>query len=168
MWFRFPKDVTQISVQQQLFVPEIEDAEGHGLFRAPDHFAAIILDQPGFSVPGELPKDAPEDLPKSLDLEVSNEVAALAGQLRQKDFEIANLSAKISELSMERDALSLELRETKIELANLIADNEEGKKKPSPTHEGVKEVDDKKLPPTELEKKPGTGFADSASSREKK
>lgn len=130
MWFRFPEGVTQISVSQQLFVTEIVDSEGRGLFRAPDHFAAIILDQPGFSVPAELPKDAPEDLPKTLDPEISNEVAALAGQLRQRDFEIDNLKASLAEASMERDSLRVELREIKTELDNLKVESEEKKVEP--------------------------------------
>jgi regulator of replication initiation timing len=155
MWFCFPAGVTQINVQQQLFVEEIKDKDGRSLFRAPDHFAAIILDQPGFSVPAELPKNAPEDLPKSLDPEISNEVASLAGQLRQKDFELDNLQASLSEVSMERDSLRVELREVKTELENLKAEGEEKENKSG----AVLDSDEKKKP----------GFADSvASARDKR
>lgn len=175
MWFRFPKNVSQISVQQQLFVPEVRDDEGYDLFRAPDHFAAIILDQPGFAVPEIIPPGAPEDLPKILGPEVSNEVAALAAQLRQKDFEIDNLRASLTETSMERDTLRVELSEVKTELANHLAEGEEneeseekGKKKSEPTHEGVRDASDKKTPPTEPEPRSSAGFHSTAPSRDKR
>lgn len=66
MWFRFPEGTTQISIEQQIFTAESKDADGNEYFRAPDHFAPIILGLGGFTRVSEdqLPKGAPPDLPK--------------------------------------------------------------------------------------------------------
>jgi len=67
MWFKFPEGTTQISIEQQIFTAESEDKDGNAYFRAPDHFAPIILGLGGFTraTEDQLPKDAPADLPKS-------------------------------------------------------------------------------------------------------
>ena len=49
MWFSFPQGTTALSCNQQQFVPE-HTADGVNYFRAPSHFAPIILDLPGFKI----------------------------------------------------------------------------------------------------------------------
>jgi len=67
MWFKFPEGTTQISIEQQIFTAESEDKDGNAYFRAPDHFAPIILGLGGFTraMEDQLPKGAPPDLPKA-------------------------------------------------------------------------------------------------------
>ena len=110
MWFRYPKGTTRISVERQEFGIDYTDTEGNNYFRAPNHFAAVILMGPGFkqAVP---PEDAPPDLPQpdplrdgaisrlTGDLEASRKTA---GDLRER---VDVLTAALSAMTAERDNL---------------------------------------------------------------
>lgn len=66
MWFVFPKGTSGVSIQQQEFKPELKDDEtGEEYFRAPDHFAAILVGMLKFNqkTPPER-LNPPADLPK--------------------------------------------------------------------------------------------------------
>jgi len=118
MWFRFPEGTEQISVQQQVFVPEYRDAKGANFFRAPDHFAPIILSQTdclairpeGEDVPTDMPStlgvrgDAVDDM-ASLNAQQSARIAELerlcqdsANELLEKNERIAALEKQLADL----------------------------------------------------------------------
>ena len=101
MWFKFPDGVDQISVQQQPFKVEVEQ-EGKKFFRAPDHFAPLILDLPGFT--GERPQGdgVPPDLPPSIPGAEST-VDALTLQLSELKESEAALRETLATVTKERD-----------------------------------------------------------------
>jgi hypothetical protein len=86
MWFKMPKGTTSASFQQQSFAVEVTDDKGRGYFRAPDHFAPLILMGPGFELANEVPEGAPDDLPRADPL---------------RDTAIGNLTAELSALRIE-------------------------------------------------------------------
>jgi hypothetical protein len=99
MWFRLPKGTSGISVQNQEFSAEATDAEGNEYFRAPDHFAPLILDMPGFVSVGAPPGTDLPDLPKADP---------------ERDTAITRMTATVQSLEAERDTLlkeNAELRE---------------------------------------------------------
>lgn len=118
MWFRFPEGVTSISVEQQAFGPEFTDKKtGQNWFRAPDHFAAKILDLQGFFA-GEPPEGAPEDLPKE-DPARDSAFGQMSGQIGNLQLENDNLKASLAEVSAERDDLKLKLYESEQRVTEL-------------------------------------------------
>lgn len=117
MWFQFPEGTTALSVQQQEFCIEAVDKDGRGYFRAPDHFAGIILDQPGFRS-AIAPEGAPEDLPVADPLH-DNTITQLSAQVDTLRFENSNFRAIIAELSAERDDLKLKLFESQARVNEL-------------------------------------------------
>lgn len=86
MWFRFPAGTDQISIEQQTFAVEHEDKDGVKYFRAPDHFAPIILGLGGFTRVDQ-PEGAPKDLepidPKRA--EVTDKLAAEVASLQEEN-----------------------------------------------------------------------------------
>lgn len=127
MWFAFPEGTTSITVQQQEFHPEIKAKVDDGgirkeisFFRAPDHFAGIILDQPGFR--RMLPPEAanpPPDLPDAASLALDNDlVNQLTGQVDTARREAEAARAHLAEVSAERDDLKLKLHEAEVKVAD--------------------------------------------------
>lgn len=109
MWFKFPDGVDQIAVEQQNYKAEVEQG-GKKFFRAPDHFAARILDLPGFT--GERPQGegVPVDLPTSIP-GAEGAVSDLTAQLTAlKETEVA-LRETIAALTQERDKAVAALKE---------------------------------------------------------
>lgn len=124
MWFKFPQGQNRISLQQMNFKSEASDESGNQFFRAPDHFAGIILDQPGYTV-AEPPKGAPADLPKP-DSAEANVIPLLTGQIKdlQVKLEAAEaafetVKARLASVAMERDELKLALHESTMKIQEL-------------------------------------------------
>jgi hypothetical protein len=116
MWFRFPEGTKEISVQLQNFFPEAKDVDGRDCFRAPDHFAPLILDLQGF---GEgKPLGDLEDLPKA-DPNRDQAIAQLAGQVEGLKLENEALRAALTELKVERDDWKLRSLNFEAEISQL-------------------------------------------------
>lgn len=100
MWFKTAPGVTDISVEQMSFhctIFDDEEAEPsyrRGYFTAPDHFAAKILELPGFSV-SDPPEGAPEDT---------------ANKDILRDGALSDLMKKIAQLQQENGELTTEHR----------------------------------------------------------
>lgn len=99
MWFRFPDGVDQISVEQQLFRAEATGEDGSRLFRAPDHFAPIILELGGFSKAAQPPDGPPDLIPEnpvsSLALErLAEQVEALLEENQRLRYQVSDLQAE--------------------------------------------------------------------------
>lgn len=105
MWFRCPEGTTGISVQGQEFSIEVKDKEGRGYFRAPDHFAPLIIDA-GFTASAKPEGTDLPDLPK---------------EDPERDSAIARLTAQIAALQMERDGLVADKAAQAEEIASLQA-----------------------------------------------
>ena len=128
MWFKFPMGATGISVQQQGFGVEATDEEKNNYFRAPDHFAGLILDIPGFEIADikKLPSDAPEDLAKVDPVKEANSTL-LTGKIQTLELENEALRANLATVKMERDELTLSLANAQAELSNWQnKENDEG------------------------------------------
>jgi hypothetical protein len=119
MWFKFPEGTEAITVQQQSFSVEARDNDGNGYFRAPDHFAAIILDLPGFThkVPPEGSTDLADLSP--FDPVKDSNVQMLAAKNEALKLENDGLRAAHAEISAERDGLKLKLYEAEQEIERL-------------------------------------------------
>lgn len=120
MWFAFPEGVDCISVELQEYHSEVEH-DGTRYFRAPDHFAAKILDLSGFKhqIP---PQEAnpPEDIPRGEVLTADAQNAALlSGRVNALELERDEARARLAEVSAERDSLKLKLHETEADVADL-------------------------------------------------
>jgi hypothetical protein len=126
MWFRFPEGTREISVQLQNFFPEAKDEDGRDCFRAPDHFAPIILDLPGFGQ-GK-PIGNPKDLPKD-DLIKDTALSQLAGQVEGLKVENEALKGAMAATKMEIDEWKLKFFNLEAEFKNLQADQAEEKGK---------------------------------------
>ena len=95
MWFRFPEGYDNISVQMQHFSAEAIDAEGRGYFRAPNHFAPLILSTNlGFEADVIPPEGSPDDLPKADPLR-DGAIAELTALSEAQKQEIANLRSDL-------------------------------------------------------------------------
>lgn len=103
MWFQFPPGAESITVQRQNFGVEITDDKGIGYFRAPSHFAPVILAIPGFGLARDLPADAPADNTGTGTQEKA--VSSLAASLEAKDMEIQGLRADLNAAMAETAAL---------------------------------------------------------------
>lgn len=117
MWFKFPTGSDRISIERQQFVVEAEDADGCQYFRAPDHFAPLILQNKGFGIATTVPEGAPDDLPKSDPLRDEN-IAMMSKQIAGLQAEVANLrtdylsaNARNAALLHEKAALATKLEE---------------------------------------------------------
>lgn len=124
MWFTFPEGTTNISVQNQAFGVEMTGEDGTGFFRAPDHFAPIILSIPGFRK-AEPPAGAPEDLPKA-DLLRDGAISELTATVEAQKLQIQNvttdlgaITSRATALQNENLMLSRRLEQTEKELTDL-------------------------------------------------
>ncbi len=120
MWFQFPEGVERLSMELQEYITEAKDPEGRGYFRAPDHYAPLILDLPGFKT-AKPPEGAPADLPKADPLR-DGAIGDLTRQVDSLKLENENLRANTAELRAANDDLKLKLHETTTELGNLQAE----------------------------------------------
>lgn len=123
MWFEFPKGTDQINVQLQEFRTEFTGEDGREYFRAPDHFAGIILDLPGFKSVRP-PEGAPEDLPKADPLR-DGAINQLGSQNEALKMENESLKAANAEIRAINDNLKVKLNEALTELGNIKAEKEE-------------------------------------------
>jgi len=137
MWFQFPEGCTEISVQQQNYIAEVTDEDGNSLFRAPEHFAGLILDIPGFKIAMKVPADAPEDLPKGgstreiSDLLVSGKIDRLEMENETLRAAVATLNTQLSDLKLavaNSKALLTQYQEEFGELPNETPEIKTGKK----------------------------------------
>lgn len=103
MWFKLPDGVDQISVEQQIFREEFSDDKGR-YFRAPDHFAPIILGQTGFERVTQ-PEGAPDDI-KAEDPRRGKAMDELADANTALQAEVVQLRQEVKDLTAERDALN--------------------------------------------------------------
>jgi hypothetical protein len=104
MWFKLAEGATGISVQGQEFSAEVIDEEGRGFFRAPDHFAPLILDLKGFEAVGAPPGTDLPDLPQADP---------------ERDTAITRMTMQIQSLTNERDALREQNKELQDQLSLL-------------------------------------------------
>lgn len=111
MWFKFPKNVEQISVEQQMFVPEHRKGSA-SFFRAPDHFAPTILSLGMGFERVDQPDDAPDDLPEIGD-QVTDSVTKLVAELEAARRENDLLKGELIRVSQQRDAAIHELTSLK-------------------------------------------------------
>ena len=126
MWFRYPPDVTSITVQQQSFGIDYEvigkeraDATQR-YFRAPDHFAPLILDLPGFVAQKPEGADVPADLPTTIP-GASGAVDTLTGQLSSLKDQLEQTQAALAQAIKERDLAIEKLKPLADELDALKA-----------------------------------------------
>jgi len=131
VWFKFPKGVERISVERQQFVAEATDAAGVGYFRAPDHFAPMILTINGFTIASEVPEGAPADLPRADPLR-DTAIAKLTVEAEAMKIEVQNLRtdlgaarAKVVALELEKTELGMRLQEAQARIARMEEDQEE-------------------------------------------
>jgi hypothetical protein len=104
MWFKMPKGCGGISVERQEFGVEFTDNDGGNYFRAPDHFAPMIIGMGmGFTAVDQ-PPNAPDDLPKA-DPVRDNAIAQLTGELQNARADVAAATAQIIALSNEKNDL---------------------------------------------------------------
>jgi FtsZ-binding cell division protein ZapB len=126
MWFIFPVGATSITVEQQPFKVEIEDVEGRGYFRAPDHFAPQILAIAGFGRASP-PEGAPEDLPPSVGGQ-NEPVKVLVGEIEGLKLEVQRLTEDANSVKAANAALRTENAELtrKLDIAeNRVKDLED-------------------------------------------
>jgi len=116
MWFQFPEGVTEISVQQQSFKMEHEDGSGNKYFRAPAHFAPIILSLPKFKAVADMPEGAPEDSGPVIDSSSDSTIAQLTASLNASRLENEQLNAALASFRAQNDDLKLELYNLKNDL----------------------------------------------------
>lgn len=107
MWFKFPVGVTAISVQQQQFVAEHTDEDGGLYFRAPDHFAPLILALKDFGIASQ-PKGAPPDLDPN-DRVKSDAISQLGGTVTQLQRELADSQAGLIAVNRDLQTKTAEL-----------------------------------------------------------
>ena|SRR5580765_627778 len=129
MWFRFPQGTKEVSVQLQNFFPEAKDEDGHDCFRAPDHFAPLILDLPGFGKGKPIGTNL-EDLPKH-DLKRDTAIAQLSGQVEGLKVENESLKAALETTKVALDEWKLKFFNLEAEHKNLQEDIKEEKKAPT-------------------------------------
>jgi hypothetical protein len=130
MWFQFPQGTDRISVALQEFQPEATDADGKQFFRAPDHFAGIILDLPGFRA-AQPPEGAPADLPQADPLR-DGAIGQLGAQIDALKLENEALRSSVATFRAANDELRLKLHEAETELGNLKAEAEEAASSETP------------------------------------
>lgn len=127
MWFRFPAGTDQISIEQQSFMVEHEDKDGVKYFRAPDHFAPVILGLSGFTRVDQ-PEGAPKDLepidPKRAEAtdKLAAEVASLQEENQLLRQQLGEARRNHDELRTRHDDLQAELVGIKNNQADLKLD----------------------------------------------
>ena len=127
MWFQFPEGTTEISVQQMNFKPEFEDKFGGKYFRAPDHFAPIILALPKFKAVADMPEGAPEDAGVDFTLGGDNlTIRQLTADLGAARLENEQLNAALASFRAESEDLKLQNYNLKNDLEALKSPDEEG------------------------------------------
>ena len=125
MWFKMPKGCERISVEQQQYEGEIADEGGRFFFRAPDHFAARILNIPGFEIAKDLPEGAPADLPKADPLrdgaiaELSMRMEGLRDEVRNTTSDLIAANARIAVMEREKGENAIALQTAQAALARL-------------------------------------------------
>lgn len=117
MWFKFPEGSDQINIEQQTFHVEAEDEEGK-YFRAPDHFAPVILGLAGFSRVTKVLKGAPKDLPKS-DPQSGRALDKMSTEYDALKQEHTRLLSEHVALIAERDGLKDDLADAEKEVEGL-------------------------------------------------
>lgn len=138
MWFRFPEGCERISVQLQEFTVEVKDKDGRGCFRAPAHFAPIILGQKGFSQLTDIPAGAPEDLPAQDPLrdgaihDLSGKVTTLEGRVSDLVSDLASKDAALKAMIVERDTLVVRCQALQAKLDELEDEDEVAPPPPAP------------------------------------
>jgi peptidoglycan hydrolase CwlO-like protein len=126
MWFQFPEGVSAISVQLQDFSAQAADENGREYFHAPDHFAPLILDLPGFIA--KKPPDADKIQIPMESRSSDDALVRVASQVEAFKLENGNLRSTIAELSAQRDDLKVENNNLKGEVSQLKEEIEELKK----------------------------------------
>ncbi len=111
MWFKFPQGTTEISIQQQRFVPEHTDSDGNLYFRAPNHFAPHILQLKGFGSVSQ-PDGAVDDLDPN-DRERNDAISNLSGTVTQLQQELADAKAGLIAVNRDLQTKERELNETR-------------------------------------------------------
>jgi hypothetical protein len=116
VWFRLPEGTNGIAVEHETFECEIRDDEGRGYFRAPDRFATLILEVPGFIVTTTPPEGAPEDLPRADPLrdgaiaQLTQENQSLRWDLQNMRSDLEASRAKSASLESLNDKLSHDIK----------------------------------------------------------
>lgn len=133
MWFVMPEGCNGVAVQLQQFECEIRDDDGRGYFRAPDHFAPLILSIGGFAI-AQPPEGAPEDLPKADPLrdgaiaQLSKETEGLKLELAGAVQDLVAARAQLKATELERNKLNDRVREQLREIEALKEQIEDGAK----------------------------------------
>src|SRR6266566_109552 len=122
MWFKFPPGMSGISVAQQEFNTEFTDEEGKNYFRAPDHFASLILDGTRIAAIQVPPPGAPEDLPKVSSPEANN-IIQLTGQMEALKLDKNGLESTVAALKAQILDLTKKLNEVEAMLSQFAEDN---------------------------------------------
>lgn len=129
MWFRFPEGVTEISVEQQNFHPEVERERSvgerkvqFGFFRAPDHFAPTILGL-GMGFLSETPEGDLSELPP---MQSGPPPASSTGissvEVEALRNEASELRARLASVMAERDDLRVRAHELEVALSDVGAE----------------------------------------------
>lgn len=131
MWFAFPKGVSAASFQQQDFKPEVTDEKGRGYFRAPNHFAPVILGVPGFvqlepppsaGAPADLP--APDPLRDGALAQMGREIESLKRELASARADVVSGHAAFAAVTKERDLLRSRVLELQKQLEDAADDKD--------------------------------------------
>ena len=123
MWFAFPVGYERISVERQEFAPEFTDDKGRHYFRAPNHFAPMILAIKGFAQ-AEPPTDL-ADLPQADPLrdgaisQLTKENEALKLENTNTRSDIVAATAQIKALVNDKTMLEAELLQAKAKIVEL-------------------------------------------------
>jgi len=123
MWFRMPKEMGAISVQQQQFTAVFSDDTG-AYFQAPDHFAPEILGIKGFES-CERPKGVPKSItnmePKrdAAMKNLADQVSSQANELRELRTSLNAVSADLRAAQHANSELMQQIAEKTAECASL-------------------------------------------------
>jgi len=120
MWFKFPEGTTQVSVEQQTFSPEYKDDQGYEYFRAPDHFAPLILGFKDFKARAPQGDDVPDDI-RTLPSKDALVLDSMTSQLEALKAENAQLRTTIQVGRDENDSLRKQLAESQQQVNELKA-----------------------------------------------
>lgn len=131
MWFKFPPGTDQISIEQQIFSVEHKDKDGVGYFRAPDHFAPMILDLSGYTRVAQ-PEGAPEDL-EPIDPKRAEATDKLAAALAASQEENQLLRQQLGEARRNHDELRTRHDDLQTELTGIRNNQPDRKLDPGAT-----------------------------------
>lgn len=119
MWFCAPQGATGVTVERQEFACGFFDKNGRGYFEAPDHFAAKLLEIPGFEV-SDKPEEAPEGstlrmASSSVDPDVLLDLQRQLGELRTDNSalvaQLNHTTGLLEAVTRERDELKAKVEE---------------------------------------------------------